>query len=309
MKPIVAENIVRRYGTGRGIEGLSLSVPAGQCLGVLGANGSGKTTLTRLVAGLDRIEQGALQVLGGPACPRPRALRCRCGIALESPAHWDQLSGRQNLWFFARQYGLAGPRLAQRVAELLHEADLGAQADDPVATYSFGMRRKLGIMEALAHDPDLLILDEPSAGTDGAFLDRLAQWIRQRCERGVTTWIADNDAHWLSRAATHAILLREGRIVARGDVAELMVSVEARNQIEVLLDEPGFRAVPDLREMDAFRCERNRIIAQVRGNNGTPAQLLRWIGTQGGRVRSLEIRSLTLADALAHRALQGEGRP
>jgi ABC-2 type transport system ATP-binding protein len=309
VRPVVAENIVRRYGRGRGIEGLSLSVPTGQCLGVLGANGSGKTTLTRLVAGLERVQQGSLWVLGGPACPGPRALRRRCGVALEAPAHWEQLSGRQNLWFFARQYGLAGPRLAQRVADLLAEADLGAQADDPVATYSFGMRRKLGILEALVHDPDLLILDEPSAGTDAAFLDRLVQWIRQRCERGATTWIADNDAHWLSRAATHAVLLREGRIVAEGNVSELMVSVQARNRIEILLEQPDFRAVPDLRGIEAFRCEGHRITAQIHGHNGMPVQLLQWIGTHGGCVRSMEIRSVTLGDALAQRALQREGTP
>jgi ABC-type multidrug transport system ATPase subunit len=201
METITAENIVHLHNTGRGIDGMSLSVRAGQCFGILGANGSGKTTLTRLVAGLDRVDQGSLFVLGGPAYPRPSQLRYRCGIALDTPAHWNNLSGRQNLWFFARQYGLAGCGLSRRVEELLCQAKLAAQADDPVDSYSFGMRRKLSIIEALSHDPDLLILDEPSANVDEAFLERMTQWIHQRCEAGRTTWVADNDADWLNLSA------------------------------------------------------------------------------------------------------------
>lgn len=309
MESIVAEGIVRRYRTGRGIEGVSLSVETGRCIGVLGANGSGKTTLTRLVAGLDGIDRGRLEVLGGPARPASRRLRRRCGIALESPTHWETLSGRQNLHFFARQYGLTGSRLTDRVRELLAEADLRAQADDPVSTYSFGMRRKLGILEALVHDPDLLILDEPSAGIDAGFLGRLVQWIRARCRRGATTWVADNDAGWVSRVATHAVLLRDGRIEAEGSVADLMASVKARNEIEILLEEPSFVAEPHMREIDAFHCEGSRITARAQGDNGASAELLRWIGAHGGRVRSMEIRSTTLYDALLDRAGRRGERP
>lgn len=209
---IVAENVIRRHRTGRGISGVSFSVRSGQCLGVLGPNGSGKTTLAYLVAGLDRVDSGRLSVLGEPAHRRPRHLRGRCGVALDAPAHWDSLSGRKNLWFFARQYGLGGSNLCRRVDELLSEVELAAQADDPVAIYSLGMRRKLAVIEAMVHDPDLLILDEPSAGADADFLDWLARQICRRRERGQATWIADNDAHWLSKATSDIILLDNGRV-------------------------------------------------------------------------------------------------
>ncbi|MBW8038555.1 MAG: ABC transporter ATP-binding protein [Planctomycetes bacterium] len=308
MDTIIAENIVRLHGTGRGIEGMSLSVGAGQCLGILGANGSGKTTLTRLVAGLDRADRGRLFVLGGPAYPRARQLRHRCGVALDTPAHWDSLSGRQNLWFFARQYGLTGSALSRRVDELLCQADLTAQADDPVAAYSFGMRRKLSIIEALPHDPDLLILDEPSANVDEAFLERLVQWVRQRCECGKTTWVADNDADWISRTATHAILLSNGRILAEGEVPELMASIGARNRIDILLEQSGFGSRPKIDGVEAFHCDRNRITAELRGSPETPVELVRWITSRGGRVRSMEVRSMTLYEALMRRTTQQENK-
>ncbi len=308
MDTIIAENIVRLHGTGRGIDGMSLSVGAGQCLGILGANGSGKTTLTRLVAGLDRADRGRLFVLGGPAYPRARQLRHRCGVALDTPAHWDSLSGRQNLWFFARQYGLTGSALSRRVNELLCQADLTAQADDPVAAYSFGMRRKLSIIEALPHDPDLLILDEPSANVDEAFLERLVQWVRQRCECGKTTWVADNDADWISRTATHAILLSNGRIQAEGEVPELMASIGARNRIEILLEQSGFGSRPKIDGVDAFHCDRNRITAELQGSPEISVELVRWITSRGGRVRSMEVRSMTLYEALMRRTTQQENK-
>jgi len=303
MDAIVAEDVTRRHRSGRGVDGIFLSVPAGQCLGVLGPNGSGKTTLTRLIAGIDRIERGRLSVLGEPACPRPCHARYRCGVALDTAAHWGSLSGRQNLWFYGRQYGLGGASLRRRVDELLDAADLVAQADEPVGGYSFGMRRKLSIIEALVHQPDLLVLDEPSAGVDAAFLDWMVQYIHRRCERGRTTWVADNDVDWLSRAATDAILLRDGRVEAGGSVLELMASTEARSRVEVLLEQEGLQGVPDIPGVTAFRCERNCVHAELIGNPRLPVALHRWIVLHGGRIRSMEIRSISLHDALARRGV------
>jgi ABC-2 type transport system ATP-binding protein len=308
MDPIIAKDITRLHNTGRGVDGVSLSVKAGECFGVLGANGSGKTTLTRLVGGLDRAERGEIFVLGKPAYPRPPQLRSRCGVALDSPAHWESLSGRQNLCFFARQYGLSGKGLRRRENELLIEADLAAQADEAVAGYSFGMRRKLSIIEALAHEPDLLILDEPSAGIDVAFQDRLVECIHRRCERGKTTWIADNDADWLARAATDVILLSDGRVEARGSVTDLMASVGACNRIDIVLEQSDFSASPSINGVMRFRCDGNRLSAEVDGNPELPIKLLQWIIASGGRVRSMEIRSVTLHEALIQRAAQQEGR-
>jgi ABC-type multidrug transport system ATPase subunit len=309
MDPIIAQDIVRLHRNGRGVNGVSISVKAGQCFGVLGPNGSGKTTLIRLVAGIDQAESGRLSVLGKPAFPRPARLRRLCGVALDTPAHWDTLSGRQNLWFFARQFGLNGSGLRCRVDELLYEAELADQADEPVAEYSFGMRRKLSIIEALAHNPDLLILDEPSAGVDVMFLDRLLKWIHQRCEHGKTTWISDNDADWLTRVATDVILLSDGQIKAGGTVPELMASVGAHNRVEFLLEQSSFIAKPTFSGIEAFHCEGNQVSADIDGNPELPVKLLQWITTSGGRVRSMKIHSMTLHEALMRRSGRKEALP
>lgn len=308
MDPIIAQNITRLHRNNRGVKGISLSVKAGCCLGVLGSNGSGKTTLTRLIAGLDRADSGNLYVLGQNTFPRPSYIRRRCGVSLDTPAHWDTLSGRQNMWFFARQLGLSGSDLRRRVNELLSDAELKDQADQSVAVYSFGMRRKLSIIEAIAHDPDLLILDEPSAGADMAFLDRLVEWIHNRCERGKTTWVADNDADWLARAATDVVLLIDGRIKAEGTIMELMSSVSACNRISIQLEQSGFDVKPSIDGIVSFRCEGNRITADIKGNSEIPVKLLHWINASGGHMREMKISSLTLYEALMQSAGIRESR-
>jgi ABC-2 type transport system ATP-binding protein len=303
---ISAKNIIKQHPTGYGVNGISLSVYKGQSFGVLGANGSGKTTLTRLIAGLDRIQQGNLCVLGHSIYPHPIKLRCQCGIALDTPAHWESLSGRQNLMFFARQYGLASTILKQHVDELLIQADLMDQADDPISAYSFGMRRKLNIIAALAHDPELLILDEPSAGVDMAFLDQLAQWIQQRREKGKTTWIADNDADWLERTATDVICLSNGQVQAKGSVQELMESVDAQYRIMVTLGSSDLLAIPSLSGISNYQCKDNHISADLSDDSHLPVELLQWITAQGGHIRTVEVHSVTLHEALGQHIRQME---
>ena len=307
--PIIAENISLLYDNGRGVRDVSLSVHPGQCLGILGANGSGKTTLTRLVAGLDRPQSGRLSVLGHNAHSRPAKLRQRCGVALDKPSHWDNLSGRQNLWFFARQYGLKAKSLQSRLDELLLASGLADQADELVADYSFGMRRKLSLLEALCHDPDLLILDEPSAGIDVAFLQTLAQWIRTRSRQGKVTWIADNNADWLSRVATHALLLCDGMIGARGPVPELINSVDSRSRIELLLEQPCTSPLLPLDGVSGLQVDGNRLLVEVPDDPAMPSTVLDWIAASGGRVASMAVRSTTLHEALMQRAAQPEAHP
>ena len=306
MEIISAKNIIKQHPTGHGVNGISLSVYKGQSFGVLGANGSGKTTLTRLIAGLDRIQQGNLCVLGHSIYPHPIKLRRQCGIALDTPAHWESLSGRQNLMFFARQYGLAGATLKQHVDELLIQADLMDQADDPISAYSFGMRRKLNTIAALAHDPELLILDEPSAGVDMAFLDQLAQWIQQRREKGKTTWIADNDADWLERTATDVICLSNGQVQAQGSVQELMESVDAQYRIMVTLGSSDLLATPTLSGISNYQCKDNHISADLSDDSHLPVELLQWITAQGGHIRTVEVHSVTLHEALGQHIRQME---
>ena len=136
MKPehvISTEEVVYQYAPGRGVCGVSLAVSAGDCYAILGCNGSGKTTLIRLLLGLQRPTSGRVSVLSCSVGKGSRDHLGRCGAALDTSAHWQHLSGRQNATLVARLYGLTAPDADSRVGELLELADLNDHADDAVA--------------------------------------------------------------------------------------------------------------------------------------------------------------------------------
>lgn len=222
MVVIQLSGVVREYSPGHGVRGITLSVAAGECFAAVGRNGSGKSTLARLLTGLDRPAAGTVAVFGHRVDRGVRAHLPRTGYLAETSRHWDALTGRANAWFTARSYGLSRLAVEARLKALLDATELSAQADHAVAAYSFGMRRKLGIVQAVCHDPDLLILDEPTAGLDTPCRTWLAQHVRERCASGKTTWISSADPEWVSAIATRAAFLVSGRITAEGPVSEFL---------------------------------------------------------------------------------------
>jgi ABC-type multidrug transport system ATPase subunit len=303
---VAADSVSRVYHSGRGVHDVSFEVQAGECLALLGGNGSGKTTLMRLISGLDRPSRGTVRVFGTPPFSSPAAARRRWGVAQDTPAYWPELTGRDHLFFFLGQYGIRGEVLAGRVGELLEMGDLSAHADEPMKTYSFGMRRKMQVLAALGHDPELLILDEPCAGADVTFLSRLSRLVRERRRRGKTTCVADNNADWLSVTASHALLLAGGSIAAGGSVSELMRSIGARTEVEVRVGGAGFHAVPAEPWIGSFACRENRLTALIEGDSRNVGRFLNWITVQGESIRFVDVRTVTLREALERQVKDGD---
>jgi heme exporter protein A len=207
---IRAAGVVRAFAGVPVLAGVDLTVESGETLALLGPNGAGKTTLLRVLALLLRPGGGHLSVFGVPAPAAPPALRRRIGYLGHESLCYPDLSGVENLAFYARLFAVAAP--AARVAELLAWAGLEAVARRPVRTYSRGMGQRLGLARALLHAPDLLLLDEPFSGLDPqavlALQERLAELRAAGCAVVLTT-------HDLERAvpvATRLAILHRGRI-------------------------------------------------------------------------------------------------
>ncbi len=297
MPVIDAKDLTCEYAPRRGVRGVSLTVEAGQCIALLGRNGSGKTTLTRLLAGLQRPDAGRLRVLGCPVDAGGREHLRRCGAVLDRSVHWEALSGRQNAWFAARSYGVTGDDAATRIDELLSAADLADRADDAVATYSFGMRRKLDIVCATVHQPDLLLLDEPTTGLDPQFLLRLTGMIRRRSEDGQTTWLAGNDVDFAAELADRVVFLDAGEVVADAPPADLLAELDATQEVDVRLARPHEIAAPQWPGVRSFAQEAEAVTAVLEGGSSAVEKLLAWIAECGGELRTVEVRRPTLRDA------------
>ena len=223
MRPaaVEAQGLAFSYGPIKALDSLSLHIPAGLAYGLLGPNGAGKTTLIRILVGLLRPQGGRVQVLGqAPG----RGIAQRLGYMPQLPALYLELPAWANVDFFARLYGLRDRATRrQRVGEVLRLVGLWERQGDPVHHLSGGMRQRLSLACALVHQPELLLLDEPTVGLDPEL--RVAFWEHfMGLVKGGTTLVISS--HTMDDAAhCHRLaFLREGRVVAEGSPQELQAA-------------------------------------------------------------------------------------
>lgn len=215
--------LVRAYGLKPVLRGVSLSVPRGGVLALLGANGAGKTTLLRVLATLSKPDAGTARVAGYDVARDAALVRRVVGYVGHQPHIYDELTARENLLFFARMYGLAAP--AARADALLEQVGLRPRANDRAATLSRGQLQRLALARGIVQDPAVLLLDEPETGLDESAFALLARLIAERRAAGRTTLLT---THHLERAlavAGEVAVLARGRIAYAQPAAQL--SVEA----------------------------------------------------------------------------------
>ena len=208
---VVADEVSRTFGPVRAIDRLSLEIPRGVIYGVLGPSGSGKTTFLRVVAGALRPTEGQLLVLGRPM-PN-RAVAGRIGYLPQTAALYPDLTLRENLAFFGRIYGLRGRQLSERVDQLVSDLGLLGWVDQQLDRFSMGMLQRASLACALLHQPELLVLDEPTVGVDPVLRRWLWVHFRQLAEHGTTLIIS---THTIDEADRCDVLgfLRGGRLLA-----------------------------------------------------------------------------------------------
>ena len=205
----------RRYGERAALRDVSLELEAGRTLVVFGPNGAGKTTLLRILATLLRPHAGEVRVLGHPLPEDGYAVRGRIGFLGHEALLYRELTGRENLRFYARLHGVAAPR----VAAVLDAVGMTARADDPVAELSRGMVQRLAIARAVLHEPALLLLDEPLANLDPAAAEQVAPLIG--AGSGATRVVTSHDPAGGLEGADVALGLKGGKVAFLAPVAEV----------------------------------------------------------------------------------------
>jgi len=207
---VSAVNVSRVFGRRRVLAEVSFTCRRGDVLGLLGPNGAGKSTLLAVLATLLTPSSG--QIRYGARTAGDPAVRGRIGWLGHDLQLYPELTGRENLRFFARLYGV--PRVEQAVNSALVRARLEHAADDPVASYSRGMRQRLALERALLHAPRLLLLDEPFTGLDGRSVRELVDRLRAIGQDGAIVIMATHDLDTAEAVLTRALVLRAGRIAA-----------------------------------------------------------------------------------------------
>jgi ABC-2 type transport system ATP-binding protein len=234
-----AKKVSRLYkSSGRGISDVSFSVAAGEIFGLMGPNGSGKSTLLRVLSTAIAPSSGSFRVGGIDGRTEKRKVRARLGLMVDRPTHYDDLTGMANAYFFARAYGMDEGKAEGALAELFEYFDLAEYADDKVKTYSYGMGKKLALIEALAHGPEVLLLDEPSLGLDYTSQLAYQRRIRDLSNAGVAVLLASNQVDEVESLCDRAAFLHRGRLLAEGTPEELISSVRGVTRIVATLRNP-----------------------------------------------------------------------
>jgi ABC-2 type transport system ATP-binding protein len=239
----------------RAVDRLNLRIEAGQVYGLLGPNGSGKSTTIKMLLGLLAPTQGECRLFGRPSADVES--RREVGYLPEAPNFYRHLTGRELVRFYAQMCGLRGGPLAERVGAAMEIVGIAGAADRRVGTYSKGMLQRIGLAQALVHDPRLLILDEPTAGVDPIGAAAISELILNLKARGKTILITSHLLGQIEEICDRVAILDRGRLILEGAVQEL--GARSNRQALVLETLPP----TELAELRAWLAARGRHIEAV----------------------------------------------
>jgi ABC-2 type transport system ATP-binding protein len=299
------DGLTRRFGARTAVDGLTLEIARGEVFGFLGPNGAGKSTTFHLLTGLLAADGGRLLVDGEPISPSDARLRRRLGVVFQEPSLDDKLTGRENLQLGAALYGLLGRAAARRIDELLGLVELSDRAGEPVERYSGGMRRRLEIARVLLHDPDILIMDEPSRGIDQTTQRRIwAQLDERVAARRLTILLTTHQPDEAEHCHRLAVL-DQGRVIAC-DTVEALKQKVGGDVITVEGEAPEEIAAHLVAALGlAPRIVDGRVTLEVPAGHQLIPRLVEQFAP--GRLAAVGLRRPTLGDVFVHLTGRGLG--
>ncbi|HZY64643.1 MAG TPA: ABC transporter ATP-binding protein [Rubrobacteraceae bacterium] len=301
---------LRYRSSGRGIEDVSLTVRPGEVFGLMGPNGSGKSTLLRVLSTAIVPDSGSFSLGGADGLKQPRQVRARTGLMVDRPTHYGDLSGWANAYFFARAYGVEESKAEGILSELFDYFDLAEYKHDKAKTYSYGMGKKLALVEALAHDPELLLLDEPSLGLDYTSQLAYQRKVRDLTESGATILLGSNQVDEVESLCDRVVFLHRGKVIAGGTPEELISSIKGMRRIMATLRNPvEYGRVAEVSGVERVVPEGRDLVVHCEDRPGIVADVVAAIVGCGGDITDLSVRRPNLEDVyvkLTGEALRNE---
>lgn len=224
----------RVFGDLVAVDGIDLAVPRGSFYGFLGPNGAGKSTTIKCLTGLLRPSAGTMRILGLDPIRNAVDVKRRIGVLPEDLALFDRLTGAETLTFVGQVHGIETRELRRRASELLELMDLVSAANDLVADYSHGMRKKIALAAALLSGPRLLFLDEPFEGIDAVTSREIKDVLQTFVKAGGTVFLTSHILEIVERLSDHVGIIHQGKLVAQGAIDTLRRGVSDASSLEEL---------------------------------------------------------------------------
>jgi|HubBroStandDraft_6_1064221.scaffolds.fasta_scaffold348628_2 ABC-2 type transport system ATP-binding protein len=304
---IAARGLTKRYGEVSVVDAINFDIVKGEVFGLLGPNGAGKTTTILMMLGLTDISAGQVSVLGYDPARAPLQVKRRVGYLPDSVGFYDNLTAVENLSYTAKLMGLAFPERTRRIAAALARVRLSDVADKRVATFSRGMRQRLGLAEIIVKQAEIAILDEPTSGLDPQATHEFLDLIGELKSEGVSVLLSSHMLDQVQRVCNRVALFQAGRIVLMGPVADLARQVlGAGFVVEVEADGAGLArrlaTIPGVTNVETLAEDRFRMTA----DRDVRPDAARAVVAANGSLRRLLVDEPSL-EAIYARYFQGQG--
>ena len=295
---IVTDNLTKRYGDHIAVDGLDLSIRAGEIYGFLGPNGAGKTTTIHMLLNLIPPTSGSVSILGETLSPRSFAFRQQIGVVAEEPVELTRMTGWELVSWFSRLHGVSNP--IPRMDSLFRDLDLWSARHTLARDYSRGMRQKLSLIRALVPQPKLLILDEPVSGLDPYGILQVRELIHAFRDDGGTVFISSHILSEVERSADRVGILNHGRLLIEDTIAGIRQRLGGGRRVVVELERVPEPLVPRLRE-EPYVLELNangqRLELVLDAEADMRPRVSQVISESGGVILGMESDEMTLEEA------------
>lgn len=282
-------NLQKKYGNYHALDGLNMEIPDGALFGFVGPNGAGKTTTIKILTGLLRPDGGTVEIDGADALKEPRRMRDMIGYVPDTFGVYDNLKVSEYMDFFASCYGLEGLKARGRCHTLLLQVGLGDKEDFFVDGLSRGMQQRLCLARALIHDPQILIMDEPTAGLDPRTRMEFKEMVKELHEQGKTILISSHLLTDLAEICTDIGIIDAGRMVVCGSMEEILNQLKASKPVIITVDQNREAALKLLKEhplVKTISVREPEIMVGFTGTKQQESELLAQLVKAGVPVRS-----------------------
>ena len=247
---VVFKDIVKRYGTNVSVDHVNFSIGEGEIFGLLGPNGAGKSTLIKMLGGLLRIDRGQITVGQFDVWKEPLMVKKQIGMVPQELAIYEKLSAEENVAFFAKLYGLRGSALREAVKESLQFTGLYDRRKQKPAAFSGGMKRRLNIACAIAHRPNLIIMDEPTVGIDPQSRNHILTSVQTLNKEGATVLYTSHYMEEVAAISDRVGILDHGRFIACGTQEELCQETGEKEKLTIVVDRINESGIEELKRHD-----------------------------------------------------------
>jgi ABC-2 type transport system ATP-binding protein len=300
---LIVEDLWKSYAQTDAVRGLTFEISKGEFFGLLGPNGAGKTTAIGLLSGLIEPTRGHTSIAGVDLFSRPMEAKARIGLVPQSFALYPSLCARDNLIFFGRIYGLKGKRLKERMTRVLEIVELTDRANQTVATFSNGMKRRLNIAVGLLHEPEILILDEPTVGVDPQSRNAILESIHSLNQSGVTVLYTTHHIEEAQHLCDRVAIIDQGKIIALDSPARLIRDLGKANihmELNIPIDQKVLGQLEHIGVVRVLDDQRRRIHVETNRMDEASREVLELMKTRDGLIKTLDISEPNLEAVFIH---------